>query len=69
MSTWSNYLRSQDWIYEKDCVVCSRWPKAERAKRRLDGDYLRLDVNACPHCWAALWQGTGACEPADGALA
>ena len=54
-----------DWVYEKDCFVCGDWPKAERAKRRLDGDdYISLPLkeDVCARCWAAFWQGLGACQ-------
>jgi hypothetical protein len=65
MSTLSNYYRSLDWVYEKDCVVCSRWPKAERARRRGEGgDYITLPLKepVCARCWAAFWEGIGACQ-------
>jgi len=40
---------------EKDCVICSAWPRAERAQRRIDGDYIRFPIKgACARCWLAF---------------
>ena len=59
MSTKSAELRSLgDWVFEKDCAVCSAWPRAERAQRRIDGDYVRMPLTGtCARCLAAFWQG------------
>ena len=57
MSTWSDYLRSRDRVFEKDCAVCGAWPRAERARRRSEGDYIRLPIKGtCGRCWAAFWK-------------
>jgi len=59
-------LREQDWVYEKDCVACSGWPKAERKKKRMEGDFICLSLTepVCARCWASFWQGLGACRVA-----
>src|SRR5215831_15444717 len=43
---------------EKDCLVCSGWPRAGRAKRRSEVGYVEIPFNGtCARCWLAFAEG------------
>jgi hypothetical protein len=41
---------------QRDCVVCSAWPRAEKAARRLEIDDFPTK-GICVRCWLAFFKG------------
>jgi hypothetical protein len=46
-------------IPESNCVVCSAWPKADRAWLRKDISCIPLREPICDPCLVAFWQRLG----------